>query len=220
MRVCSETFWCSNVNGEKDVPLPTLMAHFLKTACEFPLPVNGAPLATLSLVDSCVYARAVCRWNEHTYSCVCAVEDPPHETVRLHCVYDLGRDPEETENALPDLVHLQDDLLACVRAVLPMRLQGRRVASSVVAPNASSVVAPKVSSVVAPKASSVVAPPTLSTPLLPTPVLLPTSPTDSEASSRHSVRTTAHPAPRGESRTVRPPASVRARESRINTAHR
>ena len=243
--VCCASFWCCRPEAPRR-DAATVEEHacnFLASACGFAAPGRRPPPLTLSRLPPAgdgdgageVLSRALVALHDHTYACLGLAEEAAAATslgdaTRLHAVYDLSTDADESADVLADVAHLHAELLARVRDMLPRRVRVPAAPARNARPpltSASSAPA-RVPTARAPAAGAPAAgaPAARSRDASPVRELSPPSPAPSDRSAASSItsltsaaalarRRAAAPATR---RPTRP--SVRASETRINTAHR
>ena len=237
-RTCATTFWCATVAPAEDTPrtLAALLAHFCKhTLAGVRVSQQTSPRACLSVVEDRIVARTVCTLHARRYACLCVWRDlalrdggyahlPP--LVALHAVYDLDADPDELEDVLPRLDHLRDALVDATQRSLPRRVRvSTDTSSSTRRPSRPLPLLPSQRNHARPPPPPPMdAPP----PPRPPPVLLPETPVGTvPSSSPVTVVEEASPPPSSRARTAArvararaETASVRRKESRLNTMHR
>ena len=195
-------------------------------------------------------ARVVCTVHGRRYACLCVWRDlPPRDgghvypppVDALHAVYDLDADADELEDVLPRLGHLRDALVDATQRSLPRRVRVTATTSAASAARAprplpllpsqrsharATASRPPVVDTPAPAA---LPPPPSQPPPRPPPVLLPATPMGTASATSPVAVTTPSPPPpdaslaRTAARVARAraeTASVRRKESRLNTMHR
>ena len=76
----------------------------------------AARRVTRCALPRATFARVCVRVRDHEYACVVVGE------AELRCVFDLGSDPEETLDILPDVAHVAEELRRAVFAEIAYQM--------------------------------------------------------------------------------------------------